>query len=106
MIAGNGVASLKVAEAVVDMFERLASEALPERLVRAIDVSARCTEPDHTAALLVVGMEYAFKIFLRAVLDLRVDYSTEPTKDLIELYGQYKAWISERRKDPKQIRGY
>jgi len=109
VVAGNGVASLKVAEAVVEMFKNLVSEALPERLVRAIDAGERaggCTKPDHTAALLVVGMENAFKIFLRPVLDLRVDYSTEPTKDLLELYGQYKTWISERRKDPKQIRGY
>lgn len=30
----------------------------------------------------------------------------EPTKELMELYETYKGWIKERRKDPRQVRGF
>jgi uncharacterized Ntn-hydrolase superfamily protein len=106
---GNAVDGPQVIDAMVSTFIELEQESLAERLICAIDAGEEaggCINPDHTAALLVVGIEDALKIFLRPVLNLRVDYSTEPTKQLREIFESYKAWITARRTEPESVRGY
>lgn len=109
VVGGNAIVGPRVIKAVVKTFEESEKEPLHERLVRAIDAGEEaggCNEPDHTAALLVVGIEEELKTFLRPVLSLRVDCSDKPTKDLREIYESYKSWIGEQRGDPQNVRGY
>jgi uncharacterized Ntn-hydrolase superfamily protein len=106
---GNGVDGPQVIDAMVRVFNEFEHESLAERLICAIDAGEEaggCIEPDHTAALLVVGVEDELKIYLRPVLSLRVDYSMEPTKQLRVIFESYKAWITARRTEQQSVRGY
>jgi uncharacterized Ntn-hydrolase superfamily protein len=102
VVGGNDLESSRVLDAMKDTIEELSEQPLHERLVRAIDSghsAGGCNTPDHTAALLVVGIEEELKLFYRPNLNLRVDWSKEarPTKDLLEMYANYKEWIAELR---------
>ena len=99
---GNILVGPGVLEAMVSTFEKSKKETLHERLIQVIDAGIEaggCNEPDHTSALLVVGIEDELKLFYRPTLNLRIDYSpnAEPTKDLTTLYENYKEWIKEMR---------
>ncbi|MFC1804105.1 DUF1028 domain-containing protein [Thermoproteota archaeon] len=97
---GNNVDGPQVIEAMIRTFEELECDPLHKRLLYAVDSGEEaggCKWPDHTAALLVVGIEEEMKLYERPQLDLRVDSSDKPTKDLIHYYEQYKAFIKERR---------
>ena len=98
---GNIVVGPQVIEAMVDTFEKTEKDPLHERLVQVIDAgfnAGGCTRPDTTTALLVVGIEDELKLFHRPNLDLRIDYSDEPTKDLRNLYERYKKWVEESKR--------
>jgi len=85
---------------MVGTFEESEGEALHEKLLRAIEAGKEaggCNQPDRAAALLVVGIEEKLRLFQRPILDLRVDLSDEPTKELRRMYECYKEFISERR---------
>jgi uncharacterized Ntn-hydrolase superfamily protein len=107
---GNDLKGPMVIEAMASTFERSKKETLHERLVQVIDAGLEaggCTKPDHTTALLVVGIEEELKLFYRPNLNLRVDYSEEPTKELRRLYENYKEWIKEMRlQGTRSILGY
>jgi uncharacterized Ntn-hydrolase superfamily protein len=106
---GNNVVGSHILEAMIDAFEGSSEEPLFERLLQVVQAgedTGGCNRPDHTAALLVVGVEEEMKIFSRPVLDLRVDSSDVPTEELREVYDNYKAFIKERRKLPRYIQGY
>ena len=99
---GNDLVGPEVLDAMISSFDDAEAEPLHERLVRAIDaglVAGGCSSPDHTAALLVVGIEEDLKLFYRPKLSLRIDWSerAEPTRDLRRLYENYKEWIREMR---------
>lgn len=97
---GNIVVGRHVLEAMADTFKKTEKEPLHERLVQVIDAGLNaggCTKPDTTTALLVVGIEDELKLFHRPNLDLRIDYSDEPTKDLRILYERYKEWVKESK---------
>jgi uncharacterized Ntn-hydrolase superfamily protein len=101
-IGGNILSSSKVLEEMEKSFKNTESLALHERLLLALDAgweAGGCNAPDHTAALLVVGLEEEMKLAYRPVLNLRVDYSetATPTKDLRKIYDDYKSWVSEMR---------
>jgi uncharacterized Ntn-hydrolase superfamily protein len=94
--AGNIIVGREVLEAMSDTFENTKKEPLHERLVRVIDAgfnAGGCIRPDTTTALLVVGIEDELKLFYRPNLNLRIDYSKEPTKELRKLYEEYKNWV-------------
>lgn len=102
VVGGNDLESSKVLDAMIHTFEELSECKLHERLVRAIDSghsAGGCNTPDHTAAIVVVGLEEELKLFYRPTLNLRVDWSKEatPTKDLLEMYTNYIEWINELR---------
>jgi len=106
---GNNVVGPHILEAMVGAFEGSEVKPLHERLLEVVEAGEEaggCNRPDHTAALLVVGVEEEMKIFSRPVLDLRVDSSDEPTKELREVYDSYREFIEERRKLSRYIRGY
>jgi uncharacterized Ntn-hydrolase superfamily protein len=109
VVGGNSVIGPGVLEAMEEIFNESIDEPLHERLLSAVDAGEEaggCNNPDHTTALLVVGLEDELKIFSRPVLDLRVDSSDEPTKDLRRVYENYKKFISERRLLPRYIHGF
>jgi uncharacterized Ntn-hydrolase superfamily protein len=97
---GNNIVGEWVLEAMVDSFEATRELPLHERLLRVVEEGEEaggCNIPDHTAALLVVGIEEDLKIYSRPVLDLRVDSSENPTQELREVYESYREFIKERR---------
>lgn len=99
---GNDLVGRQVVEAMSKVFKDNGENSLHERLVLAIDAGLEaggCNTPDHTAALLVVGVEDGLKLFYRPNLNLRIDWSekAQPTKELIKLYENYKEWIKEMR---------
>ena len=106
---GNNVVGPHILEAMIDAFEGSSDNPLYERLLQVVQAgedAGGCNRPDHTAALLVVGVEDEMKIFSRPVLNLRVDSSDVPTEELREVFDNYKEFIDERRKLPRYIRGY
>jgi uncharacterized Ntn-hydrolase superfamily protein len=97
---GNNVAGPETVEAMIRVFEETERESLPVRLLRAVDAGEEaggCMWPDHTAAILVVGIRPELKLFERPRLDLRVDSSENPTKDLLKHFETYKKYIKERQ---------
>lgn len=106
---GNNIVGPEVLEAMVRAFEDSGEEPLYERLLRAVEEGEEaggCNRPDHTAALLVVGVEEKMKIFSRPSLNLRVDSSDDPTKELRKVYESYREFIKERRARLQSIRGF
>ena len=106
---GNNIVGSEVLDAMIRVFEGSESSPLQERLIEAADAGEKaggCNWPDHTAALLVVGVDEELKIFSRPKLDLRVDSSDDPTADLRNLYNIYVDYIRERREDPSNLKGY
>jgi len=101
-IGGNILSGPKVLEKMEESFKKTESNALHDRLILALDAgweAGGCNAPDHTAALLVVGLEEEMKLSYRPILNLRVDYSeaATPTKDLRKIYENYKKWVFEMR---------
>jgi uncharacterized Ntn-hydrolase superfamily protein len=106
---GNNIVGPEVLDAMIKVFEASNSQPLQERLIEAADAGEKaggCNWPDHTAALLVVGIEKEMKIFSRPKLDLRVDSSDDPTTDLRNLYHVYVNYIRERRENPANLKGF
>jgi uncharacterized Ntn-hydrolase superfamily protein len=100
VVAGNIVQGPEVLESMAQTFESLGKKPLHKRLVEAIDAGLEaggCIRPDTATALLVVGIEEELKLFHRPNIDLRVDYSEEPTKKLRELYETYIKWVKESK---------
>ena len=101
-IGGNILSGPKVLDEMEKSFKNSESCALHDRLLSALDAgweAGGCNAPDHTAALLVVGLEEEMKLAYRPILNLRIDYSetATPTKDLRKIYEDYKKWVSEMR---------
>jgi uncharacterized Ntn-hydrolase superfamily protein len=101
-IGGNILSGPKVLEEMEESFKRTESLTLHDRLLCALDAgweAGGCNAPDHTAAILVVGLEENMKLAYRPILSLHVDYSetATPTKDLRKIYEDYKKWVSEMR---------
>lgn len=99
---GNNLVGADVLDSMIGAFEASKREPLHERLIQAIDAGLEaggCNSPDHTSALLVVGIEEELRLFNRPKLDLRIDWSEEaqPTKDLRRLYEDYKKWVAKVR---------
>ena len=99
---GNNLVRADVLSSMIETFEGSKGEPLHERLVQAIDSGLEaggCNSPDHTSALLVVGIEEELKLFYRPKLDLRIDWSknAQPTKELRILYEDYKKWVEHIR---------
>jgi uncharacterized Ntn-hydrolase superfamily protein len=99
---GNNLVGANVLDSMIRAFEVSNGEPLHERLVQTIDAGLEaggCNSPDHTSALLVVGIEEELRMFWRPRLDLRIDWSenAQPTKDLRRLYEDYKKWIASIR---------
>lgn len=106
---GNNIVGPEVLDAMIGVFEGFDDLPLQERLIEAADAGEKaggCNWPDHTAALLVVGVDEELKIFSRPKLDLRVDSSDDPTADLRSLYNVYIEYIRERRENPANLKGY
>lgn len=106
---GNNIVGPETLEAMTEAFEGSRGEPLQERLLQAVEAGEKaggCNRPDHTAALLVVGVEEELKIFSRPALDLRVDSSDDPTGKLRRAYESYKDFIRERRATPRNVRGF
>lgn len=106
---GNNIIGPEILEAMVKAFEDCEEESLHERLLKAMEAGEEaggCNQPDHTAALLVVGIEKELKIFSRPTLNLRIDSSEDPTGELRRLYDNYKEFIKERRKNLRNIHGF
>jgi uncharacterized Ntn-hydrolase superfamily protein len=109
VVGGNNIKGPHILEAMKNKYEELNDKPLPERLVASLDAGEKmggCNWPDHTAALLVVGIEEELKIFSRPVLDLRVDSSDEPIIELWGVYNEYRKYIEERRKKLYNIKGF
>ena len=99
---GNILSDPKVLDDMTQKFLETASLPLHERLLQAIDAgweAGGCNAPDHTAAIVVVGIEEDIKLSYRPTLNLRIDYSekAEPTKDLRRVYEDYKEWVADMR---------
>lgn len=106
---GNNIVGPRVLEAMIGAFEGSGGEPLHGRLLRVVEAGEEaggCNRPDHTAALLVVGAPDELKIFSRPALNLRVDSSDDPTKELRRLYESYREFIGERRARPRNVRGF
>ena len=83
VVAGNLLASEDVLDACLDRF-LTAAEAMETRLLNALGKAAQAGGDSRgllSAALLVVGAD-------RPPLSLRVDYSEEPLKALVDLHGR------------------
>jgi uncharacterized Ntn-hydrolase superfamily protein len=109
IVGGNNITGPQVLEAMKKAYTEDEEKPIQERLIAALDAGEEaggCNYPDHTAALLVVGIEKELKIYSRPVLDLRVDSSEEPIKELRKMYKEYRSYIEERRKNPFSIKGY
>ncbi|MCW3991849.1 MAG: DUF1028 domain-containing protein [Candidatus Bathyarchaeota archaeon] len=109
VVGGNNIVGPRVLEAMIRAFEGSGGEPLHERLLRAVEAGEEaggCNRPDHTAALLVVGVEEEMKIYSRPALNLRVDSSDDPTKELRRVYESYGEFIGERRARRRNIRGF
>jgi uncharacterized Ntn-hydrolase superfamily protein len=107
VVAGNIVKGPEVLESMAKTFESLREKPLHKRLVEAIDAGLEaggCIRPDTTTALLVVGIEEELKLSHRPNLDLRVDYSEQPTKKLRELYEIYIDWVKESKKRAQETK--
>lgn len=101
IIGGNNIVGPEVLKRMSEAFESSREELIQERLLKAIEAGLEaggCNHPDHTAALKVVGIEEELKLSWRPILDLRVDSSEEPIKELRNLYENYREWIREARK--------
>ena len=97
---GNNVVGPETVDAMIRVFEETVGETLPMRLLLAVDAGEEaggCKWPDHTAAILVVGIEPELELYERPILDLRVDSSENPTKDLLTYFEKYKKYIKERQ---------
>lgn len=99
---GNILSGPKVLDDMEQRFHDTTKLPLHERLLQVIDAgweAGGCNAPDHTAAIIVVGIEEEMKLSYRPTLNLRIDYSekAEPTKDLRKVYEDYKAWVAAMR---------
>ena len=91
---GNGLVGEQVVTAMASAFEDSESEALEERLLRAIEAGqeaggerSRATSPHHSAALIV----YDSHSFSR--VDLRVDEHPDPVVELRRVFESYRPEI-------------
>ncbi|MCX7355928.1 MAG: DUF1028 domain-containing protein [Alphaproteobacteria bacterium] len=86
---GNAIANTDVPRGMVEAYEKATAEKLPfaERLLAAVDGGLAAggeTKPIMAAALLIVGTHSW------PLVDLRVDWQTEPEKALRALWRQYE----------------
>lgn len=106
---GNFIVGPEILPAMIKAFENMKTASLQDRLINALEageMAGGCNWPHHTAALLVVGINDEMKLFCRPNLDLRIDSSDNPIKDLKEAYEMYKKYIEKRRKDTYNITGF
>lgn len=105
VVGGNNLVGEKVLNAMIEMFENSKEAPLHRRLLEAIRAgyeAGGCNQPDHTAAIKVVGIEDELELPWRPFLDLRVDSSDDPIRELIDLYENYKKWIIEKHEQARR----
>ncbi len=92
---GNMLVSKRVVEEMCKVFNE-SKGSLAERLLQALEAGHReggDIRGDHSAAILVVGEHPIYGKDYDRIIDLRVDYSTNPIEELKELYW---LWIKSR----------
>ncbi len=90
---GNLVVSTEIPKAMCKTFEKKYAEDFAYALLLALVTAHRLggdKRGDRSAALLVVS-ETPYGILYDRVIDLRVDFSSNPVQELVELYEIYKA---------------
>ena len=104
--AGNFLVGEQVVKAMAASFESTASEALEERLLRAVEAGyAAGGQPDRiTSSAILVQQHHACPI-----VNLRVDVALEPLKELRRIFDWYKPLIphfTNRNEDPTTVRNW
>ncbi|MEM2526876.1 MAG: DUF1028 domain-containing protein [Candidatus Bathyarchaeia archaeon] len=92
--AGNSLVSERVLEAMVAAFETSEDKWLAERLMEALEageMSGGDRRGTRSAALIVVGEKPIHES--RPIIDLRVDFHSEPVKELRRIFEAYKSWL-------------
>ncbi len=92
---GNMLASRKVVDAVCKTFTGTEG-GLAERILEALESGhseGGDLRGDHSAAILVVGEHPLYGRDYDKIIDLRVDYSVDPIRELKELY---QLWIRSK----------
>jgi len=90
MCIGNLLSSDDVLSSMLSACNRFSS--LEDRILKALEAGSRAggdARGDRSSAILIYGDHPIFKGYDK-LLDLRVDYSMNPVKDLIELYEIYR----------------
>ena len=108
---GYSLPGHELVEAMIKTFEKLQeNRPLHERLLLAIEsggeVAREIGYVHKASALVVVGIEEEFRLFTRPFLNLRVDSSDHPIKDLRRVYESYLDMIVKRRQQPVHMRGF
>ncbi len=86
--AGNLLRRRSVVDALCEGFSESIG-SLPARIINALKAGHEAggdARSDHSAALLIVGDKLKFSGYYDKLIDLRVDYSPNPVKELIKLY--------------------
>ena len=92
---GNMLISKKVVEEMCKVYEE-SKGSLAERLLQALEAGHKeggDVRGDHSAAIIVVGEHPIYGRAYDKIIDLRVDYSINPVRELKELY---QLWIKSR----------
>ncbi len=100
VVAGNMLKGGNVIKAMAKTFERSVGEALPERLIEALEAGQKAGGDRRgkvSAALLVTSEEQTAK---QPFVDIRVDENTDPIRELRRIFRTYSAKI--RRKERAQ----
>jgi len=88
---GNLLVSEKVIEVLVSTYEA-ATGAIDERILKSLEAASMAggdARGDRSSVILVFGEHPLYKDYDK-LLDLRIDYSENPVKDLISLYKVYR----------------
>ena len=109
VVMGNGLAGIRVLEAMVGSFVSNESETLGERLLLSLEAGRDAGGqeptpgnhlPERSSALLVVGSDPV------AITDLRIDAHDDAVTELrrvFGLYSEYEPYYAQRHRDPKTL---
>ena len=92
--AGNALASKDVLEAMAEAFESSEGERLAERLMKALEAGEKAGgdwRGISSAAIKVAERKPIHES--RPIIDLRVDFHSEPIRELRKIFEAYKRWL-------------